>query len=99
MLSCEPLNILLKSQEVRQLFEFHKEKQMWFQGLTLMEVRLGEELEALPFSEAATLKVFSSKGSAGWAWKGKSKSFMFFKKRDVTNIYPHANQVSEFITD
>lgn len=40
VLSCEPSNILLKSQEVRQLFEFHKENQMWFQGLTLMEFRL-----------------------------------------------------------
>lgn len=49
VLSCEPLNILLKSQEVRQLFEFHKEKQMWFHGLTLMVFNLWGRFRNIAF--------------------------------------------------
>ena len=65
------------------MFEFHKEKQMWFQGLTLMEFRLEEELEASPFSEAAPLRfVHQTKGLrlGGLGKMGPSHSFFLLKK-------------------
>lgn len=70
--------ILLKSQEVRQLFEFHKEKQMWCQGLTLMEFGLWGGVGNLALLRSCQSLVCSSHQmpQAGWARKDSLQSFV-----------------------